>query len=450
MVFILIVQPSFVIAEEQTDPLVVDKLGWFEDQKFGLFVHWAFIVQWGCENSSPMYPDRSRDEEVRGYIKQWHECGKDMARFEKAYWDTIKTFYPHKFDPQQWADAAKSAGMKYMVFTTKQHSGSCLYDTKQTDYRVTHPSCPFSTDPRADITKEVFDAFRQEGFGIGVYYSKNDWHHPDYWDPRWPHPKRNVNYDTSKHPEKWARFVRFTHAQIQELMMGYGSVDILWLDSGHVKPEYGEDLDVAKFSAMARVYQPGLLVIDRHDGDYLTPEQTIPEKPLSRTWETCMTMGDQWGWKPDDNYKSSRELIHMLVEIVAKGGNLLLNVGASDQGLLPDVAVQRLNEIGDWMNVNSQAIYATRSMAPFQDGRICFTRKGEQVYLIYLAEQNQSAPPARVTTSIIRSAQAVRMLGVDQSINWKLGEGGLTIELPETVRQSPPCQHAWVFEITGA
>ncbi len=163
-----------------------------------------------------------------------------------------------------------------------------------------------------------------------------------------------------------------------------------------------------------------------------------------------MTMGDQWGWKPDDNYKSSRELIHMLVEIVAKGGNLLLNVGADDQGLLPKPAVQRLREIGEWMNVNGEAIYATRSMAPFREGRICFTRKGEQVYLIYLAEENQSAPPARLTTSIIRGARSVRMLGVDRPINWRLGESGLTIELPKAVRQSPPCQHAWVFEVTGA
>jgi len=120
--FMLIVQPARVIAEKETNPRVLDKLQWFEDLKFGLFVHWSFVTQWGCENSSPLYPERHRDHELREYVKQWHECGKDMARFEKACWDTNKTFYPHKFNPRQSADATKSAGMKYMVFTTKQHA----------------------------------------------------------------------------------------------------------------------------------------------------------------------------------------------------------------------------------------------------------------------------------------------------------------------------------------
>ena len=237
-----------------------------------------------------------------------------------------KTFNPQKFDPTKWVAAAKDAGMKYVVFTTKHHDGFCMFDTKQTDYRTTDASCPFHTNPKADVVKEVFNTFRAEGFGIGAYYSKSDWHHPGYWSPDWPHPDRNVNYDTSKYPEKWATFVDFTHNIVQELMTNYGPVDILWLDGGQVRPPK-QDINMPKLAAMARSHQPGLLVVDRTVGgryeNYRTPEQEVPEKAMPYVWETCMTMANQWSYKSDDKYKSTRQLIHLLVNIVAKGGNFL-------------------------------------------------------------------------------------------------------------------------------
>ncbi|UCG47007.1 MAG: alpha-L-fucosidase [Phycisphaerales bacterium] len=444
-----------------TDPLVKDKLEWWRDLKFGLFVHWAFESQWGCENSSPMYPgpvgQRHRDR-----MKQWEECGKDFGAWRKVFFDLNKTFNPKKFDPSKWATAARNAGMKYVVFTTKQHTGGCFWDTQLTDYRTTHPSCPFSTNSRADITKAVFEAFRREGFGIGVYFSKCDWHHPDYWRPDIEPGGRNTNCYAHEYPERWARFVRFTHGQIMELMMGYGPVDILWLDAGHVRPRNKEDIDLPRLASMARVYQPGLLVVDRYGveeyEDYRTPENYIPphcipaagwktSQPLSEPWETCKTMGTQWGWKPNDEYKPPRELIHMLVEIVAKGGNLLLNIGADADGRLPEAAVKRLEEIGAWIRVNKEAIYGTRIKGPYQEGRTFITRKDKRAYLIYLAEEDETIPPAEISVSCIKSGDFVRMLGVRAPIKWEFDQGGLTIRIPEEVRQSPPCQHAWGFEV---
>jgi alpha-L-fucosidase len=140
-------------------------------------------------------------------LEAWTSRGKDMDRFRKDYWDLPETFNPTRFDPRAWARAARAAGMRYVVFTTKHHDGFSMYDTKLTDYRITGPGVPFRGDPRADAARQVFDAFHAEGMGIGAYFSKADWHSPDYWDPASPARTRNPNYDTKARPEKWARFV---------------------------------------------------------------------------------------------------------------------------------------------------------------------------------------------------------------------------------------------------
>jgi len=455
----LLLMPAIAVSAKEkapknreTDPLVLEKLEWFQDLKFGLFIHWGIYSQWGCIESWPLV--ESKEKNRPDDLKAWVERDKDMARFARDYIALNKTFNPQKFDPQTWADAAKQAGMKYIMFTTKHHDGFCMFDTKQTDYRVTHPSCPFHKNPRADIAKAVFDTFRKEGFGIGVYFSKPDWHHPDFWDPAMPHPEKHVNYDVLKQPEKWQRFVDFTHAQIEELMTGYGPADILWLDGSWVNDGKKLKIKIAKMAAMARKHQPGLLVVNRDLGgryeNYKTPEQEVPEEALPYPWETCMTMGQQWSYKPDDEYKSTRQLIHLLVDVVAKGGNFLLNIGPDADGQLPPPALQRLKEIGNWMAVNHEAIYRTRVIAPYKEGNTCLTRKGDKIYLIYLPEKDQNTPPATIKVASIRRASSVRMLGVSDPIAWKIDDGGLTIQIPEAVQAKPPCQHAWTFEVAGA
>jgi len=438
--------------DKETDPLVLKKLEWFQDQKFGFFMHWGIYSQWGCIESWPLVEvDKwARTDD----LKPWIERRKDFARFFRDYRVLNTTFNPQRFDPDKWAAIAKAAGTKYVVFTTKHHDGFCMFDTRQTDYRTTHASCPFHTNPKADAVKAVFDAFRKEGFGIGVYFSKSDWRHPDYWSPDRPHKDRNVNYDTRREPEKWRRFVRFTHAQIEELMTNYGPADILWLDGGQVRPPE-QDIDMPRLAAMARRRQPGLIVVDRtvtgRYENYRTPEQEVPDKTLPYVWESCLTMGDQWSHKPDDKYKSTHKLVHLLVDIVAKGGNFLLNVGPTADGELPAEAVQRLQEIGAWLKVNGEAIYGTRAIAPYKEGRTCLTQKSGKVYLIYLADKAEEGLPAEIKVKALRRASAVRMLGTDARLTWAADpQQGLTIRISDAVRAALPCRHAWAFEVEGS
>jgi alpha-L-fucosidase len=377
-----------------------------------------------------------------------------MEEFRRRYFALNRTFNPVKFDPDSWAAVARNAGMQYVVFTTKHHDGFSMFDTRQTDYRITAPEVPFSRHPRANVTREVFQAFRRKGFAIGAYFSKSDWHSPYYWRPDRFAEDRNPNYDTLAEPERWSKFVDFVHGQVKELMTGYGSIDILWLDGGQVRPPK-QDIQMDKLVAMARGLHPDLIVVNRGARDkyedYRTPEQEVPGKPLDYAWESCITMGKQWSYKPDDEYKSTRELIHLLVEIVAKGGNLLLNIGPAPDGTLPPTAVSRLNEIGEWMRINSEAIHETRPMAPYKQGRVALTRKGNIVYAILLSNEGERALPSTVAVPGVRPqpGSKVRILGSDVSLQWTPSDTGITIAVPESARHAVPLRHASVFRISG-
>jgi alpha-L-fucosidase len=233
-------------------------------------------------------------------------------------------------------------------------------------------------------------------------------------------------------------------------MTGYGKVDILWLDGGQVRPPK-QDIQMDRLVAMARGFQPHLIVVNRtaRDAyeDYRTPEQEVPDKPLDYVWESCLTMGKQWSYKPDDEYKSTSRLIHLLVDIVSKGGNLLLNIGPGPDGRLPETAVWRLREIGEWMTVNSEAIYGTRPVAPYKEGRIALTRKANTVYAIYLAAEGEKGLPGRISLPSLRvqSGTAAQLLGSKVRLRWRTEGGVSVLDIPEPVRSAPPTQHASVF-----
>ncbi|HOD84193.1 MAG: Alpha-L-fucosidase [Planctomycetes bacterium ADurb.Bin126] len=435
------------------DDLLKQRLEWFQDLKFGFMMHWGIYSQWGCIESWPLVEvDKwARPDD----LPAWVQRGKDIERFKKDYFALNKTFNPRKFDPAKWVSAARSAGMKYVVFTTKHHDGFSLFDTRQTDFRITAADCPFHTNPRANVVREVFTAFRKAGFPIGAYFSKSDWHSPYYWDPSAPARTRNPNYDTLKEPEKWGKFVKFVHGQIEELVTGYGPIDILWLDGGQVRPPK-QDIRMDELAAMARQHQPNLIIVDRTVGgkyeNYRTPEQQVPPKPLPYVWESCLTMGDQWSYKPDDKYKSTHRLIHLLVEVVSKGGNLILNVGPDPDGQLPPTALERMREIGEWLKVNGEAIFATRAVAPYRDGKVAFTRKGKTVCAIYLADEGESLPRSiSFAGPAPKAGSKVRLLGFEPALKWRGDSGKTVVEVPPEARAKQPCLHAFVvtFEAEG-
>ncbi|MCK8494454.1 alpha-L-fucosidase [Spirosoma sp. RP8] len=445
------------------DEQVKQKLNNWQDIKFGLLMHWGTYSQWGVVESWSLCPEDEGWCERKGpYSANWYD-------YKKAYENLQTTFNPTKFNPERWANAAKQAGMKYVIFTTKHHDGFCMFDTKQTDYKITDKKSPFSSNPRSNVTKEVLGAFRQQGFMVGTYFSKPDWHTEHYWWPYFPPKDRNVSYDPKKYPENWKKFSDFTYNQIEELMTGYGKVDILWLDGGWVRPAstidstvswqrtipYSQDINMARIAGMARQHQPGLLVVDRTVSgefeNYVTPEQQIPDHYMPIPWETCMTMGASWSYIPKENFKSARKLIQTLVDVVAKNGNLLLNVAPGPDGEWHEEAYQRLQEIGKWITVNGESVYGTKPLAPYRQGQWAFTANGPSSYASYFAGESEKQLPATVSLPMPNASPKakVTVLGSSQSLKTAKTKDGLTVTVPEKLRQQLPNQPVWVFKITS-
>jgi alpha-L-fucosidase len=445
MVFALMTKSQEVKYVPETDTAVLNKIENWKDLKFGLLMHWGTYSQWSIVESWSLC---SEDEP---WCKRKIKNYMDYCR---AYTNLKTTFNPVHFDPDKWAAAAAGAGMRYVVFTTKHHDGFCMFDTKQTDYKITDPGCPFHTNTRANVAKEIFEAFRKKGMWAGAYFSKPDWHSNDYWAEEWATPNRNVNYDIKKYPDRWQRFCTYTYNQIEELMSQYGRIDILWLDGGWVSPANNQDINMQAIAQMARKYQPGLIIVDREVPgkyeNYRTPEQQIPAKPLDYPWETCMTMATSWSYVKGDTYKPARQLIHMLIDIVAKGGNFLLNIGPSPEGEFADTAYARLKEIGDWMKINSEAIYKTRPVAPYKNGKTCFTSLPDgTIFVLYLADEKETGMPPYIDVKGFQPSKRsiIQLLGHSGVLKWETNGNDCRIKVPFDCIPHPPCKYAWVFKI---
>lgn len=446
-----------------TDSLVVNKLHRWQDVKFGLLMHWGTYSQWGVVESWSLCPE---DE---GWTQRRGPYADNYFEYKRAYENLQTTFNPVNFNPEKWAAAASRAGMKYVVFTTKHHDGFCMFDTKQTDYKVTSALSPFSANPRSNIAKEVFNAFRADSFMIGAYFSKPDWHSNDYWWRYFPPKDRNPSYDPAKYPERWNAFKTFTYNQIQELMTGYGSMDILWLDGGWVRPKstidtsvdwqraitYSQDIDMGNIAAMARSHQPGLLVVDRTVSgpyeNYVTPEQSIPPHYLPYPWESCITMGDSWSYVPKENFKPVNKLLHILTDVVSRNGNLLLNIAPGPDGDWHKAAYDTLAQIGNWMQQNGEAIWGTTGDSSIgEQGNFVFTHKPGVVYAIYRAPEGEHALPSvqGIDNIQLGKIQTVTLLGSREKIIWNHENGRLSLVVPQKTSNNPPGREAWVFKIT--
>ena len=446
-----------------TDTAVLGSLDKWQDMKFGLFMHWGTYSQWGIVESWSICPE---DE---GWTQRRGPYSKNYFEYVKAYENLQTTFNPVKFNPEKWAEAAKAAGMKYVIFTTKHHDGFCMFDTKQTDYKITGSKTPFSSDPRSNVTKEIFNTFRKDGFSVGAYFSKPDWHSDDYWWPYFPPKDRNVNYDPAKYPKRWQAFKDFTYNQIKELMSEYGKVDILWLDGGWVRPletvdrsvewqrgiKTNQDIDMKRIAEMARGYQPGLLIVDRTVTgpyeNYTTPEQEIPHELLPYPWESCITMGNSWSYVPNDHYKPAQKIVQMLIRIVSRGGNLLLNIGPGPDGDWDPVAYSRLQEIGAWMKINGEAIHGSKPLAPYEQGNIHFTQSkdGKAKYVFYLSDQDDVKLPSEVVIKNFPVAKGSRisLLGTGARLKWKSENDTVTIMIPSLVQTKWQGKYAAVFKV---
>ncbi len=366
-------------------------LQWFREAKFGLFIHWGPVSLRGTEIGW------SRAGEQRGR-------GRGTQVPVDEYDNLYKRFNPVKFNADEWVAIAKAAGMRYLVFTTKHHDGFNMFDTQLSDYKITNT--PFGRD----VCAELADACRRGGLRIGWYYSPVDWYHPDY---------RTENH---------ARYIAYMHGQLRELCTRYGKIDIIWFDG---LGGTAEDWDSENLFKMLRTLQPGVLLNRRAglDADFDTPEQRIGRFQTARPWETCMTIGEQWSWKPDDHIKSLEECLHVLVRTVGGGGNLLFNVGPMPTGEIEPRQAERLKEMGRWLKTAQPGIYRTQG-GPFLPAPWgVSTYRGNRVYLHLLSRPQE---PIRLP-AIPRRVTAARILGggrpkVDQS------EQGLTVTLPSDYR----------------
>ena len=410
-----------------TDPQVLTKLKHWQDQKFGVLMHWGLYS-------------------VPGIVESWSICSEDWIVRERKptyeedkawYWSQKDSLNPVNFDPSKWADVMKKAGMKYMIFTTKHHDGFCMFDTKYTDFSIAHG--PFGKDPRHNIAKEVFNAYRNKGFMIGCYFSKPDWHSKWFWNPYYATPNRRINYKKQQHPDWWQNYRKFTQNQLNELTTDYGNIDILWLDGGWIT---GEEIGLDTILVDARKRNPGMISVDRtirgKNENYQTPEQGIPAKQLDIPWESCITLSHAWGWTPNAKFKSPNKVIGILSEIVAKGGCLALGVGPKADGTLQPEVVKNLLQIGNWLNKNGQAIYSTVNAAHYNDGKVWFTadKNGKTLYAIYALEDGEKTPKT-ITWTENKPKGKLILLQNGKSVKYTVKGNQVTVTLPSGLKNEP-------------
>ncbi|SJZ63926.1 alpha-L-fucosidase [Pilibacter termitis] len=364
---------------------IKEKLEWFQDQKIGVIFHWGLYAEAGIVESWQL-----SEEDDWARKKPWRE---DLQQLRNDYWGLNKVFNPVKFDPDDWAEKCKQAGFRYVIFSTKHHDGFNMYDTKESDYKITNEPSPFCHNPKADTFGEVMKAFRKAGLGTGAYYSKADWHCPYYWVPNEHAKGRQASYSPKKNPEMWAKFERFVKNQLLEICRDYGNIDILWLDAGWVNMRE-EMLDMPDIVGELRKTQPDMLVVDRTIGgefeNYVTPERKVPDVAPKKVWESNLPLAKNWGYVPNDIYKPFDELLASILKIISMGGNVILGVGPKPDGTLPDEAVAIMEKLGEFLSTFGEGIYNTRAAKITQEEDWYFTENEEAIFAFALAKKESA------------------------------------------------------------
>ena len=342
---------------------------WMTDARFGLFIHWG------------IYALPARQE----WVKQVERLGD--ADYQR-YFDR---FDPDLFDPREWAREARGAGMRYVVVTTKHHDGFCLWDSDLTDYKVTN------TPWGRDLIGPMVDAFRAEGLRVGFYHSLLDWHHPEF-PVDGMHPQRDdEEFKARTAGRDVRRYADYLHGQVRELLTRYGQVDYLFFDFLYPEDVWGRkgaaDWRSEELLAMVRELQPEALVNDRLaiPGDFVTPEGYQPAEPPLRAgrpvpWEACQTLNGSWGYDRDNrDFKTAGQVIRMLVDGVAKDGNLLLNVGPTGRGCFDPEARRILGEVGAWMDLHERSVRGCGASEHVPPPDCRYTQRGDRLYCHVLA-----------------------------------------------------------------
>ena len=416
-------------------PLGKGDTGWFTDARFGMFIHWG------------TYALAARHEWVKHHERT---CDEDYQKY-------FDHFCPDLYDPREWARAAKQAGMRYFVITAKHHEGFCLWDSAHTDYKATN------TPWAKDLLKPMVKAFRDEGLGVGFYYSLIDWHHPEFPVDR-IHPQRDDKEFRHKERKRDVRkYAAYMHKQVRELLTDFGKVDIIWFDFSYPGEDGKgrDDWQSEKLVRMVRKLQPGIIIDNRLDlpesADIITPEQYVPAEGVKDedgnpvVWEGCQTFSGSWGYHRDEaSWKSVPMLIRMLVEHVSKGGNLLLNVGPTARGQFDYRALERLAGMGEWMKLHSRSIYGCTfapggTVAP-TDCRYTYNPKTSRLYLHLFAWPFKAVHLPGMAgkvayAQLLNDASEVHFrdesTAVHAALNSRTPSGALTLELPVVPPPTP-------------
>ena len=410
---------GFAETKEQHD----QRMAWFREARFGLFIHWGVYSvpagEWGTNTN----------------YGEWflEETKMPVSQYEKF----AGQFNPVKFDAREWVRLAKNAGMKYIVITSKHHDGFGMFRSDLTDWCI--KSTPFQRDP----LKELAEACQEQGLKLCFYHSIMDWHHPD-WGTRRP-----WNDKATGMPDM-DRYTAYMKGQLKELLTRYGPIGILWFDGEWESPwthERGVDL-----YNYVRSLQPNIIINNRvgkaragmsgmdqgneRIGDYGTPEQEIPATGFGPgvDWESCMTMNNHWGYnKHDQNWKSGTTLVRNLIDCASKGGNYLLNIGPTAEGVFPEASIQRLAEMGTWMKVNSESIYGTQA-SPFEHlawGRCTQKQIGGDKTRLYLHVFDWPSEGKLVLQGLANKPVKAFLLDGGQPLECAAADNQVAIALPE-------------------